>query len=85
MIVIVAILVFGISGWFVLTAKSVFVEVNPITANIEINGGFYIRLGQRYLIRKGLYFFSQVISSESNKGFLDSFIACKYSLSSYII
>jgi len=55
MIVVVAILVFGISGWFVLTAKSVFVEVNPITANIEINGGFYIRLGQRYLIRKGLY------------------------------
>lgn len=48
-------LVFGVAGWFVLTAKSVFVEANPITANIDIKGGFYVRLGQRYLIRSGSY------------------------------
>ena len=45
----------GFAGWFVLTAKSVFVEVNPITAEIEIEGGLHVRLGQRYLIRAGSY------------------------------
>lgn len=45
----------GIAGWFVLTAKSVFVEVNPITAQIDISGGVHFRLGQRYLIRAGYY------------------------------
>ena len=48
-------LTFGFSGWFVLTAKSVFVEVNPITARIDITGGINLRLGQRYLIRSGSY------------------------------
>ncbi len=43
------------AGWFVLTAKSVFVEIDPITAQIEIEGGFKVRLGQRYLIRSGAY------------------------------
>ncbi len=44
-----------VAGWFVLTAKSVFVEVDPITAQIEITGGLNLRLGQRYLIRTGSY------------------------------
>ena len=48
-------LTFGFSGWFVLTAKSVFVEVNPITARIDITGGINLRFGQRYLIRSGSY------------------------------
>ena len=43
------------AGWLVLTAKSVFVEIDPITAQIEIEGGFKVRLGQRYLIRSGSY------------------------------
>lgn len=47
--------VFGIAGWFVLTAKSVFIEVDPVTANVNIKGGFNIRMGQRYLIRSGPY------------------------------
>ena len=45
----------GTAGWFVLTARSVFVEIDPITAQIEIEGGFKVRLGQRYLIRSGSY------------------------------
>ena len=49
-VLLIVSLVFGFSGWFVLTAKSVFVEVTPITAEIEIEGGINIRLGQRYLI-----------------------------------
>ena len=44
-----------VAGWFVLTAKSVFVEIDPITAQIEIEGGLKVRLGQRYLIRSGSY------------------------------
>ncbi len=45
----------GAAAFFVLTAKSVFVEADPITATIEISGGLNIRLGQRYLIRSGSY------------------------------
>ena len=48
-------IVSGVAGWFVLTARSVFVEVTPITAEIEISGGLHVRLGQRYLIRTGSY------------------------------
>lgn len=44
-----------ISVWFVLTARSVAVQVEPITAEIEIEGGLNFRLGQRYLIRSGAY------------------------------
>jgi formylglycine-generating enzyme required for sulfatase activity len=45
----------GAAAFFVLTAKSVSIEANPITAAIEISGGLNIRLGQRYLIRSGNY------------------------------
>ncbi len=44
-----------VAVWFVLTARSVSVEVDPITAEIEIEGGLNFRLGQRYLIRSGAY------------------------------
>ena len=60
-------LVSGTAGWFVLTARSVFVEVEPITAEIQIAGGFNIRLGQRYLIRTGSYGLSL-----SNVGYHDT-------------
>lgn len=43
------------AAWFVLTARSVFVEVNPITAQISIDNGASIKLGQRYLMRTGSY------------------------------
>lgn len=47
--------VVAISIWFVLTARSVAIQVEPITAEIEIKGGLHVRLGQRYLIRSGAY------------------------------
>ncbi|MGI9250114.1 MAG: PEGA domain-containing protein [Pseudohongiellaceae bacterium] len=53
--------------FFVLTARSVYVEADPITAAIEIDGGFSIRLGQRYLIRTGTY---QI--TLSNEGYHDT-------------
>ncbi len=45
----------GFAIWFVLTAKSVFVEVDPITAEIEISGGLSFMIGPRYLLREGEY------------------------------
>ena len=43
------------TGWFVLTARSVFVDVDPITAQMSIDTGTSFKLGQRYLMRTGSY------------------------------
>ena len=43
------------AGFFVLTARSVFIEVNPASAKIEISGGISLQLGPRYLLRSGTY------------------------------
>ena len=43
------------AAWFVLTARSVFVEVDPITAQMSIDTGTSFKLGQRYLMRTGSY------------------------------
>jgi formylglycine-generating enzyme required for sulfatase activity len=45
----------GTAGWFILTAKSVFIEVDPVTAAITVEGGMAVRMGQRYLVREGVY------------------------------
>ena len=45
----------SVAGWFVMTAKSVSVVVNPVTAEVEISGGMNFRMGQRFLIRSGTY------------------------------
>lgn len=55
LIVGVFLILSGTTGWFVLTARSVLVEVDPITAEIEIADGFSFRMGRRYLIRSGAY------------------------------
>ena len=55
-VVVVSFLLVSLStGWFVLTARSVFVEVDPITAQISIDTGTSVKLGQRYLMRTGSY------------------------------
>jgi formylglycine-generating enzyme required for sulfatase activity len=63
----VFLLISAVAGWFVLSAKSVFIEVDPITAEIGIEGGLNIRLGQRYLIRAGGYQLSL-----TNEGYHDT-------------
>lgn len=60
-------LISGFAGWFVLTARSVSIEVTPITAEIEISGGLHFKLGPRYLIRSGDYQLNLV-----NEGYHDS-------------
>ncbi len=57
----------AVASWFVLTAKSVSVQVDPITAAIEIEGGMKVRLGPRYLIRSGSYRLTL-----SNEGYHDT-------------
>ena len=52
--------------WFIVTAKSVFIEVDPFSAEIQIEGGLSFRLGQRYLIREGVY-----AATFSNPGYHD--------------
>lgn len=43
------------SSWFVLTARSVFIDVTPVTATVEVDGGLAVQVGPRYLIRPGQY------------------------------
>ena len=45
----------GLAAWFVLTARSVYVQTDPPVATIEVESGFALRLGQRYLMRPGSY------------------------------
>lgn len=54
-VVILFLSVTGATAWFVLTARSVSIEVVPITAEIQLEGGLSFKLGQRYLIRTGSY------------------------------
>lgn len=55
-VVVASFLLVSISAaWFVLTARSVFVEVDPITAEMSIDTGISFKLGQRYLMRTGSY------------------------------
>ncbi len=67
LIIAVGVVLAATAGWFVMTAKSVSVEVEPITAQIEIDGGMNFRMGQRYLIRTGTYELTL-----SNPGYYDS-------------
>jgi len=45
----------GTVFWFLLTAKSIFIEAQPITAVVELEGSFLFKLGPRYLARTGTY------------------------------
>lgn len=59
-------LVAGGAGWFVLRAKSVYVQATPLTASVEIQSGFALQLGERYLMLPGDY---DVLVS--NEGYYD--------------
>ncbi|MCB1671411.1 MAG: PEGA domain-containing protein [Gammaproteobacteria bacterium] len=43
------------AAWFILTAKSVYIEINPLTADVTIEGGLAFKIGPRFLIREGIY------------------------------
>lgn len=54
-LVMVGLLLAATAAGFVLTARSVFIEVTPMTANIDVVDGFAIKVGPRYLMRQGDY------------------------------
>ena len=54
-IVVVGLALAAGAAGFVLTARSVFVEVSPMAATIEVDDGFAVRVGPRYLMRQGDY------------------------------
>ncbi|MDP3516848.1 MAG: PEGA domain-containing protein, partial [Pseudohongiella sp.] len=50
-----AVLLVSLPAWFVLTARSVFIEVNPPDAMVDIVSGIAVQVGPRYLMRSGDY------------------------------
>jgi formylglycine-generating enzyme required for sulfatase activity len=54
-LVIVGLTLAAGAAWFVLTARSVFIEVAPMTATVEVVDGFAVRVGPRYLMQPGAY------------------------------
>jgi formylglycine-generating enzyme required for sulfatase activity len=51
----VVLLVFALCLWFLFSARSVLFNLDPVYSEIEIDGGFHLQLGERYLIRSGDY------------------------------
>ena len=49
----VALLIFTGIIWFIFTAKSVYIDVKPAAAEIDIKGGLHIRLADRFLMTGG--------------------------------
>jgi len=52
-IVVVGLALSAAAAWFVLTARSVFVDVTPAVAQISVLQGYSVKVGPRYLMRAG--------------------------------
>ena len=53
---VAALLVIGaFCAWFMLTARAVYIETEPLTANVDIAAALKLKLANRYLIRPGAY------------------------------
>lgn len=39
--------------WYVFSARSIFISVSPVAKTLEIEGGFNVKVGDRYLMRPG--------------------------------
>ena len=48
-------LLFALSLWFLFTARSVLFTFDPGYAELDIDGGLQLKLGERYLLRSGDY------------------------------
>lgn len=48
-----ALIGFAAIAWFVLSAKSVFIEISPITNELSVNSPLALKIGPRYLVREG--------------------------------
>ena len=54
-LIIVLLAVAAFSAWFMLTAKAVYIETEPMGADIDISAALTLKLANRYLIRPGTY------------------------------
>ncbi len=48
-------LLFGVTMWFLFTARSVLITLDPAYSDLDIDGGLQLKLGERYLLRAGDY------------------------------
>lgn len=48
-----ALVLFGGVAWFVLTARSVFFDVQPLGSAVDVSGALALQVGPRYLVRSG--------------------------------
>lgn len=51
--IIIALFCFACIAWFILSAKSILIDVSPITSNVTVNTPLAIKIGPRYLVREG--------------------------------
>lgn len=54
-VIAVGVVAVSVPAWFVLTARSVFVDITPPEASVEVVRGFAVQIGPRYLMRSGDY------------------------------
>lgn len=54
-IIAVGVVAVSVPAWFVLTARSVFVDMTPPEARVDVVRGFAVQIGPRYLMRSGDY------------------------------
>ena len=52
-VIVVGVLIVSVPAWFVLTARSVFIDVTPADATVDVVSGFAVQVGPRYLMRSG--------------------------------
>lgn len=51
----VMLVIFALTAWFVLSAKSVFIDAQPIGSVVEVHSPMAIKIGPRYLVLQGDY------------------------------
>ncbi|GAB2189555.1 PEGA domain-containing protein [Sessilibacter sp. MAH1] len=44
-----------VSGWYLISARSLIIYTNPIDAEVNLEGGFHLKLGDSYLLLPGQY------------------------------
>lgn len=56
MCLVIVLLAVGVfCAWFMLTAKAVYIETEPLNSSVSISGALKLKLANRYLIRPGTY------------------------------
>lgn len=54
-VIFIALISSALLAWYIVTGKAVYIETDPAGAEIELSGGFKLKLADRFLLRKGSY------------------------------